>query len=91
MVTQIRRVEGISGLGLADALKTTTDSDTAYYFNTWSEVFENTNTLTTTREGEILTNIIKLGDDKKAKNRRNRREKSQKYTKRGKNVTLTGL
>jgi hypothetical protein len=69
-VTQIPEdVNGIYEglLSLADALKTTTDSDTAYYFNTWSEVFENTNTLTTTREGEILANIIKLGDDKKLK------------------------
>src|SRR5678809_220517 len=69
-VTQIPEdVEGIyTGLlSLANTLKTTTDTDTQYYFNTWSEVFENTNTLTTDREGEILANIIKLGDDKKLK------------------------
>lgn len=69
-VTQIPEdVNGIYEglLSLADTLRTTTDADTQYYFSTWDEVFKNTNTLTTEREGEILANIIKLGEDKKLK------------------------
>ena len=54
-------------ISLADTLRTSVDTDTEYYFSTWDEVFKNTDALTTEREGEILANIIKLGEDKKLK------------------------
>ena len=54
-------------LSLADTLRTITDTDTQYYLSAWDEVFRNTDALTTEREGEILANIIKLGEDKKLK------------------------
>lgn len=54
-------------ISLADTLRTSVDTDTEYYFSMWNEVFKNTNALTTEREGEILANIIKLGEDKKLK------------------------
>lgn len=52
-------------MSMSDTLKRSTEEDTTYFYNSWSEIFTNTGTLTSTEQQEILGNIIQLGEDKK--------------------------